>query len=124
MHFIFRYPNGWYEEVTSGHRFLSIAATLNNEIIGVLVAEVKEIRKCNKEACPLLYSPPMLMFKVSSINSTICMFSFSLQDASILGYWYSSDVKVAYILILGVKKQFRRTGIGTTYYFIYISIDD
>lgn len=44
-----RYPNGWYEEVTSGQRFFSLAATLNNEIVGVLVAEVKERRRCNKE---------------------------------------------------------------------------
>ncbi len=37
---------------------------------------------------------------------------YILQDSNILGYWYSSDIKVAYILILGVRKQYRRYGIG------------
>eukprot|EP00795_Rhopilema_esculentum_P009429 gene9429-17145_t len=81
--FPIEYPNGWYKEVTSGQKFFSLAVTLNNEIIGVIVAEVKERKKCNKE------------------------------DSTILGYWYPSNVKVAYILILGVKKQYRRIGIAS-----------
>jgi len=81
--FPIEYPNGWFKEVTSGQRFYSLAVTLSNEIIGVLVAQIKERRRCNKE------------------------------DSSILGYWYPSNVRVAYVLILGVKKQFRRTGVGS-----------
>ena len=44
-----RYPNGWYKDVTSSHRFYSLAATLNNEIIGVIIAEIKDRTRCNKE---------------------------------------------------------------------------
>ena len=44
-----RYPNGWYKDVTSSHRFYSLAATLNNEIIGVIIAEIKDRKRCNKE---------------------------------------------------------------------------
>lgn len=44
-----RYPDVWYDEITSSSRFFSLAATLNKSIIGLLVAEVKTKSLCNKE---------------------------------------------------------------------------
>lgn len=81
--FPIEYPEGWYKDVTLNQKYFSLAATFNNEIIGIIVAEVKDRLKCNKE------------------------------DSNILGYWYSTDIKVAYILILGVRKQYRRYGIAS-----------
>ena len=46
---LYRYPDIWYEEITSSSRFFSLAATLNHNIIGLLVAEVKTKSLCNKE---------------------------------------------------------------------------
>lgn len=46
------------------------------------------------------------------IRWNIAKTNYIFQDSNILGYWYSSDIKVAYILILGVRKQYRRYGIG------------
>lgn len=47
--YLHRYPDIWYEEITSSSRFFSLAATLNHNIIGLLVAEVKTKSLCNKE---------------------------------------------------------------------------
>ena len=53
-----------------------------------------------------------LGISISLLNDDQCM----LKDSTILGYWYPSNVKVAYILILGVKKQYRRIGIGIVFF--------
>eukprot|EP00794_Sanderia_malayensis_P009136 gene9136-10109_t len=76
------YPEGWYKDVTLNQKYFALAATLDKEIIGTIIAEVKDRSRCNKE------------------------------DSHILGYWYPNNIKVAYILILGVRKQYRRYGIG------------
>lgn len=81
--FPIEYPEGWYRDVTQSQKYFSLAATLNQEVIGVIIAEVKQRWRCNTE------------------------------DSNILGYWYSSDIKVAYILILGVKKGYRRSGVAS-----------
>lgn len=81
--FPIEYPDVWYEEITSSSRFFSLAATLNHDIIGLLVAEVKTKSLCNKE------------------------------DAGILSFAFGDDSQVAYILSIGVVKQYRRHGIGT-----------
>ncbi|KAJ7340152.1 N-alpha-acetyltransferase 60 [Desmophyllum pertusum] len=80
---IHRYPDVWYDEITSSSQFFSLAATLNRNIIGLLVAEVKTKSLCNKE------------------------------DAGILSFSFSDDTQVAYILSIGVVNVFRRHGIGT-----------
>ncbi|XP_057310431.1 N-alpha-acetyltransferase 60-like [Hydractinia symbiolongicarpus] len=35
------------------------------------------------------------------------------EDEDILGYWYPSDTKVGYILVLGTSKEYRRKGIAS-----------
>ena len=45
----YSYPDIWYQDITSSPRFYSLAAVLNKRIIGILVAEVKSISKCNPE---------------------------------------------------------------------------
>jgi len=77
------YPDVWYKDVTSNKRFFSLGATYNNKIIGVVIAEVRSRNACNKE------------------------------DSDILGYWYPVNTQVAYILILGAAKEYRRKGIGS-----------
>lgn len=77
------YPDTWYKDITSSPRFYSLAACLNKKIIGILIAEVKCISKCNTE------------------------------DNGILGGRLLKETKVAYILSLGVVKEFRKVGIAT-----------
>lgn len=81
-----RYPDKWYQDITSGTGtgFYSLAATSNNEIVGLLVAEIKPYSNCNYEDLGLLCK--------SCNNGTS---------------------RVAYILTLGVVRQHRRHGIAT-----------
>lgn len=44
-----RYPDIWYEDITSNPKFYSLAATFDTRIIGFLVAEIKSLCKTNKE---------------------------------------------------------------------------
>ena len=81
--FPIEYPDSWYKDITSSPRFYSLAAVLNNRIIGILIAEVKSISKCNPE------------------------------DNGILGGRYLKDTRVAYVLSLGVVKEYRKNGIAS-----------
>lgn len=81
--FPIEYPDTWYEDITSSPRFYSLAAILNNRIIGILIAEVKSISKCNPE------------------------------DSGILGGRLLKDTRVAYVLSLGVVKEYRKNGIAS-----------
>ncbi|CAH1129834.1 unnamed protein product [Ceutorhynchus assimilis] len=81
--FPIEYPFYWYEEITSSNsRFYSLAAVYNQQIIGLIVAEIKPYSCLNEE------------------------------DAGILAKSFSS-CDVAYILSLGVMKEYRRNGIAT-----------
>ncbi|XP_064629513.1 N-alpha-acetyltransferase 60-like [Lineus longissimus] len=81
--FPIEYPDSWFQEITSNAKFYSLAATYDCRIIGLIVCEVKSRTKCNKE------------------------------DADLLSSNSSSGVHVAYILSLGVLKDFRRQGIAS-----------
>ena len=48
------YPDTWYQEITSNPRFFSLAATLSGSIIGLIVAETKELSHLAKEDRSLL----------------------------------------------------------------------
>ena len=48
------YPDTWYQEITSNPRFFSLAATLQGSIIGLIVAETKELGQLAKEDRSLL----------------------------------------------------------------------
>ncbi|RWS14161.1 hypothetical protein B4U79_07773 [Dinothrombium tinctorium] len=77
------YPNTWYEDITSNPRFYALAATLHVQIVGLIVAEIKQQLKCNVE------------------------------DQGLLSKQFSKLTPVAYILTLGVVKEYRRNGIAT-----------
>jgi len=81
--FPIEYPDTWYQEITSNPRFFSLAATLNGTIIGLIVAETKELGQLAKE------------------------------DRSLLASCFRSGTKVGYILSLGVSQQFRKQGIAS-----------
>ncbi|XP_046855427.1 N-alpha-acetyltransferase 60-like isoform X2 [Xenia sp. Carnegie-2017] len=81
--FPINYPDSWYHDITSNARFYSLAAILNKKIIAILVSEVKSITKCNPE------------------------------DGGILAGRTTNDTKVAYILSLGVIKEYRKIGIAS-----------
>ncbi|XP_031556257.1 N-alpha-acetyltransferase 60-like [Actinia tenebrosa] len=81
--FPIEYPDSWYKDITSSPRFFSLAATHCKEIIGLVVAEVKPRVLCNRE------------------------------DAGILDYNYKENYHVAYILSIGVDKNYRRRKIGS-----------
>ncbi|OWK10875.1 NAA60 [Cervus elaphus hippelaphus] len=78
-----RYPDSWYRDITSNKKFFSLAATYRGDIVGMIVAEIKNRTKIHKE------------------------------DGDILASSFSLDTQVAYILSLGVVKEFRKHGIGS-----------
>uniref|UniRef100_A0A8C0SVZ8 N-alpha-acetyltransferase 60 n=2 Tax=Canis lupus familiaris TaxID=9615 RepID=A0A8C0SVZ8_CANLF len=78
-----RYPDSWYRDITSNKKFFSLAATYRGAIVGMIVAEIKSRTKIHKE------------------------------DGDILASTFSVDTQVAYILSLGVVKEFRKHGIGS-----------
>ncbi|XP_063791059.1 N-alpha-acetyltransferase 60 [Pseudophryne corroboree] len=81
--FPIEYPDSWYRDITSNKKFFSLAATYRGQIVGMIVAEIKSRTKVHKE------------------------------DGDILASSFCSDTQVAYILSLGVVKEFRKQGIGS-----------
>ncbi|XP_028001467.1 N-alpha-acetyltransferase 60 isoform X1 [Eptesicus fuscus] len=81
--FPIEYPDSWYRDITSNKKFFSLAATYRGTIVGMIVAEIKSRTKIHKE------------------------------DGDILASNFSVDTQVAYILSLGVVKEFRKHGIGS-----------
>lgn len=79
----FSYPFEWYIDIVTNPKFLALAATLNDRLVGLLVAQLKPQCKCNRE------------------------------DQGLLSRRFDKRTKVAYILTLGVVKEFRRLGIAT-----------
>uniref|UniRef100_A0A2K5RJ32 N-alpha-acetyltransferase 60 n=1 Tax=Cebus imitator TaxID=2715852 RepID=A0A2K5RJ32_CEBIM len=79
--FPIEYPDSWYRDITSNKKFFSLAATYRGAIVGMIVAEIKNRTKIHKE------------------------------DGDILASSFSVDTQVAYILSLGVVKEFRKHGI-------------
>ncbi|KAK2714463.1 hypothetical protein QYM36_008871 [Artemia franciscana] len=77
------YPNTWYNDVLSNPQFFSLAACHSNNIIGLIVAEIKEASRVNEE------------------------------DSSLLDYGLIYNADVAYILALGVMEEYRRCGIAS-----------
>ncbi|KAI4877439.1 hypothetical protein NFI96_002002 [Prochilodus magdalenae] len=77
------YPDSWYHDITSNKKFFSLAATFKGGIVGMIVAEIKGRTKVHKE------------------------------DGDILASSFPVDTQVAYILSLGVVKEFRKHGIGS-----------
>lgn len=77
------YPDTWFQEITSNPRFYSLAATFQGSIIGLIVAETKELRQLAKE------------------------------DRTILATCFNKLTKVAYILSLGVREEYRKQGIAS-----------
>ncbi|XP_072022108.1 N-alpha-acetyltransferase 60-like [Amphiura filiformis] len=78
------YPDSWYKDITSDSRFYSLAAVVENKIVGLIVAEVKTRIRCHRE------------------------------DFNILSATFPSSTQVAYILSLGVVQEHRRKGIATS----------
>lgn len=81
--FPIEYPDAWYQEIASNPKFYSLAATYHSKIIGLIVCEIKQKSKLNKE------------------------------DADILAPSFPGTSQVAYILSLGVVVDFRNHGIGS-----------
>ncbi|KAH0632084.1 hypothetical protein JD844_020147 [Phrynosoma platyrhinos] len=83
--FPIEYPDSWYRDITSNKKFFSLAATYRGTIVGMIVAEIKSRTKVHKE------------------------------DGDILASGFPVDTQVAYILSLGVVKEFRKHGIGRSF---------
>nr|XP_056722168.1 N-alpha-acetyltransferase 60 [Euleptes europaea] len=81
--FPIEYPDSWYQDITSNKKFFSLAATYRGIIVGMIVAEIKSRTKVHKE------------------------------DGDILASSFPVNTQVAYILSLGVVKEFRKHGIGS-----------
>ncbi|XP_044766429.1 N-alpha-acetyltransferase 60 isoform X2 [Coccinella septempunctata] len=84
--FPIEYPFYWYEAITSSsNRYYSLAAVYNQTIIGLIVAEIK----------PYEY------------------FILNGEDSGILAKCLVGNSDMAYILSLGVLKEYRRNGVAT-----------
>ena len=81
--FPIKYPDSWYKLVAIDKRFFSLVATLEEQIIAILIAEIKPRLQVSKE------------------------------DFDLLSSSFKPDTKVAYILSLGVHKAYRRQGIAS-----------
>lgn len=46
---LLRYPDSWYRDITSNKKFFSLAATYRGDIVGMIVAEIKNRTKIHKE---------------------------------------------------------------------------
>ena len=69
--FPIEYPDTWYQEITSNPRFFSLAATLSGSIIGLIVAEIKELSQLAKEDRSLLANCFFSNTKVISSSSSV-----------------------------------------------------
>ncbi|KAG1703652.1 N-alpha-acetyltransferase 60 [Nymphon striatum] len=81
--FPIEYPDCWYREITTNSKFYSLAAVYNLQIVGLIVSEMKPWKKCNNE------------------------------DKDILCSRFLNTASVAYILTLGVDRDYRRNGIAS-----------
>lgn len=77
------YPHSWYEEITSNPKFYSLAAVCDGTLVGLIVAEIKECIKLNRE------------------------------DKNIVAPCFGKSTEVGYILSLAVDKRYRRNGIAS-----------
>ena len=93
------YPDTWYQEITSNPRFFSLAATLSGSIIGLIVAETKELAQLAKEDRSLLAN--------CFLSNTKVIFPLWLCDK-----WLNFS-QVGYILSLGVCQSYRKQGIAS-----------
>ena len=81
--FPIEYPDSWYSDITSNNKFYAVACVLRGQIIGLVVAEIKDAFKLPKE------------------------------DSSILAPTFRNGTKIGYILSLGVVKEYRQNGIAS-----------
>lgn len=82
--FPIEYPDSWYKDITSNDgNYFSLAAVHKARIIGVVVAQTKALNTCRQE------------------------------DQEILSAKFPHDSRVTYILVLGVCREHRRSGIAS-----------
>lgn len=75
--FACRYPDSWYQDITSNKKFFSLAATFRGGIVGMIVAEIKGRTKVHKEVrcSDLLYTHSYKtqgFYKVCALKFTVC----------------------------------------------------
>lgn len=81
--FPIEYPDAWYTDITSTQKFYSVAAVYRGQIVGLVVAEIKQVTSLAKE------------------------------DSELLSPTFGKGAKIGYILSLGVVKEFRKQGIAS-----------
>ena len=83
--FPIEYPDKWYDDIVHDRRYFALAAceVHTQRIVGLVVADILPLGKCNRE------------------------------DQQILHKTFSLTAPVCYILILGVEKEYRRQGLAS-----------
>ncbi|XP_003740466.2 N-alpha-acetyltransferase 60 [Galendromus occidentalis] len=82
--FPIEYPDSWYLDITTDNgKYFSLAAVHLGQIIGVVVAQTKGLESCREE------------------------------DQEILSAKFPLDSRVTYILVLGVCREYRRSGVAS-----------
>lgn len=93
--FPIEYPDVWYSDITSNSKFYSVCAIYRYQIIGLIVAEIKETGNLPKEDSEILGS------------DNICPSFFGASKGR------NFNQRLGYILSLGVVKEFRKNGIAS-----------
>ena len=144
--FPIEYPDTWYQEITAnprssfhqyqyweivdndvfGFRFFSLAATLQGRIVGIIVAETKELgqvtrrhictpKKCRRFFCQKIQLIPSSQLAKEDRTILASCFRRGTKVFSLSSFQYIFDtfLQVAYILSLGVCEEFRKQGIAS-----------
>jgi len=77
------YPDAWYDDITSNSKFYSVACALGEQIVGIVVAEIRDYHALPKE------------------------------DSEILSAAFGRGTRIGYILSLGVVREFRQQGVAS-----------
>lgn len=81
--FPIEYPDHWYTEITSNPKFYSVACVYHKQIVGLVVAQIKDYYLLPKE------------------------------DTEILDRNFGLGTQIVYILSLGVREAYRKHGIAS-----------
>ena len=69
-----RYPDEWYMSIMSKPCYVTMAAEVDNRIVGMIIGEVKKHINCNQEVCIPLLSVPPPPLPLLGMSSRTCVF--------------------------------------------------
>jgi len=86
-----RYPESWYNDITSSSRFYSLAATINSSIIGIIISEMKPRSRCNREVRTII-KWGLLMLPQLNWTELVMVALWNRTDHYIFILWFLSSI--------------------------------